>query len=61
MAEPTRSGSSLVPKIVLAGIAAFVVLTIIGWIVGAVISLLRVVAVVAVIIGVIWAIAAARD
>ena len=42
------SGPGLLTKVVLAGIAAFVVLTVIGWIVGALISALRIIVVVAV-------------
>lgn len=58
--EPPTWSSGLVPKIVLAGIAVFVALTVIGWIVGAIISVLRALAVVAVVLGVIWAVFAAR-
>lgn len=62
MAEPSSSERpSLVPKIVLWGIAIFLALTVIGWIVGAIISALRALAVVAVVIAVIWAITAARS
>lgn len=50
----------LVPKLVLGGIAVFVVLTVIGWIIGAVLSVLRLLALVLVIVGVIWAIGSAR-
>lgn len=58
--EPPTWISGLVPKIVLAGIVVFVALTVIGWIVGAIISVLRTLAIVAVVIGVIWAVFAAR-
>lgn len=50
----------LVPKLVLGGIAVFVVLTVIGWVIGAVLSVLRLLALVLVIVGVIWAIGSAR-
>lgn len=53
-------GPGLVPKLVLGGIAVFVVLTVIGWVVGALLSLLRLAVVVAVAVGVIWAIGSAR-
>lgn len=58
--EPPTWISGLVPKVVLAGIVVFVALTVIGWIVGAIISVLRTLAIVAVVIGVIWAVFAAR-
>jgi hypothetical protein len=58
--EPPTWTSGLVPKIVLAGVVVFVALTIIGWIVGAIIAVLRTLAIVAVVIGVIWAVFAAR-
>lgn len=61
MTEPAPpTGSALVPKLVLGGIAVFVALTIIGWVVGAIISVLRTIAVVAVVIAVIWALTSAR-
>lgn len=61
MAEPAPStGSSLVPKLVLGGLAVFVALTIIGWVVGAIISVLRTLAVIAVVVAVIWALTSAR-
>ncbi len=51
--------STLVPKLVLYGLAAFVALSVLGWIVGAVIGLLRVVVVLAVIGGIVWAVSRA--
>lgn len=62
MTEPSSSERpSLVPRIILWGVAIFMALTVIGWIVGAVISVLRTLAVVAVVIVVIWAITSARS
>ena len=64
MAElPTRpSGTSaLAPKLVLGGIAVFMALTVVGWVVGAILSVLRTLAVLAVIVAVVWALIAARD
>jgi hypothetical protein len=53
----TDSGgaSSLAAKIVLAGVAIFVVATLISWVVGAVVAIVRTLAIVAVVLGLGWA------
>lgn len=58
--EPPTWSAGLVPRLVLGGIALFVALTVIGWIVGAVLAVLRTLIVVAVVVGVVWAVLAAR-
>ena len=58
--EPPTRSSGLVPRIVIAGIALFLALTVVGWIVNAVIGVLRILAVVAVIVAVVWAVLASR-
>jgi len=58
--SPPSSRSSLVPKIVLGGVVVFVALTVLGWIIGAIISVLRFLAVVVVVLAVIWALLAVR-
>ena len=61
MVEPSPPPRpSLVPKIILWGVVIVLALTVIGWIVGAVLSVLRTLAVIAVVIAVIWAISSAR-
>ncbi|HEU5084580.1 MAG TPA: hypothetical protein VFU14_14650 [Acidimicrobiales bacterium] len=59
--SPRTSGSSLVPKIVIGAVVVFVALTVLGWIVGAIISVLRFLAVVVVVVAVIWALLAMRS
>lgn len=59
--SPPRSGSSLVPKIVVGAVVAFVALTVLGWVVGTIISVLRFLAVVVVVVAVIWALLAMRS
>lgn len=53
----TASGgaSSLAAKVILAGIAIFVVATLISWVVGAVVAIVRTLAIIAVLLGVGWA------
>lgn len=58
--SPPSSRSSLLPKVVIGGVVVFVALTVLGWIVGAIISVLRFLAVVVVVVAVIWALLAAR-
>lgn len=59
--SPPTSGFSLVPKLVIGGVVVFVALTVLGWIVGAIISVLRLLAIVVVVGGVIWALLAMRS
>lgn len=49
------------PKILIGGVVAFVAVTVLGWIVGAILSVLRFLAIVAVVVGVVWALLAMRS
>lgn len=58
--EPPAWSAGLVPRLVIGGIVVFVALTVLGWVVGAVLAVLRTLVVVAVLAAVIWAVLAAR-
>lgn len=59
MAEPSTS-SSLVPKIIVAGLVLLVALTVLGWVIGAILGILRFLVVVAIVGGVLWALLVVR-
>lgn len=58
--EPTAPSLGLVPRLVIGGLVVFAALTVIGWVVGAVLAVLRTLLVVAVIVAVLWAVLASR-
>lgn len=58
--EPPSWSAGLVPRIVVAGVVIFVALTVIGWVVGTILAVLRTLLVVGVIAAVVWAVVAAR-
>ncbi len=58
--EPTAPTLGLVPRILIGGVILFVALTVIGWVVGTVLAVLRSLLVVAVIAAVVWAVLASR-
>lgn len=58
--EPPKRSTGLLPRILIAGIVVFVALTVIGWVVGAVIAVLRTLAVIVVVAAIIWAVLASR-
>lgn len=51
----------LLPRIIIGAIAIFAALTVLGWIIGAILNVLRLAALVAIVIAVIWAIGSARS
>ncbi len=59
--EPTAPTLGLVPRILIGGVILFVGLTVIGWVVGTVLAVLRSLLVVAVIAAVVWAVLASRQ
>jgi hypothetical protein len=58
--EPPAWSAGLVPRLVVGGVVVFVALTVIGWVVGAILAVLRTLVVVAVIAAVVWAVFATR-
>lgn len=52
--------SGLIPRIVVGGIVVFVALTVLGWVVGAILAVLRTLLGVAVVVAVVWAVLASR-
>lgn len=50
----------ILPTLILGGLAVVVALTVLGWVIGAVLAVLRGLVVVAVAVAVIWAVLAAR-
>ena len=58
--EPNAPSLGLVPRLVIGGVIVFAALTVIGWVVGAVLAVLRTLVVVAVIAAVVWAVFASR-
>jgi len=59
MADSSSSSGdtgSLAAKLVLAGVAIFVVATLISWVIGAVVAIVRTLAIIAVLLGVGWAV-----
>lgn len=58
--EPPARTMGLVPRIVVAGVVLFAALTVIGWVVGTVLAVLRSLLVVAVIVAAAWAVLASR-
>lgn len=58
--EPPTWRSGIVPRIAVAGVVLFLALTVIGWLVGAILAVLRTLLVVAVIAAVLWTVLSSR-
>lgn len=61
MAEPSPSttSSSLLAKVIIGAVVVWVALTVLGWLVGAVIAVLRALVLVTLVVAVVWAVVAA--
>lgn len=60
-ASPTdESPPRILPTLVLGGVALLVLITVVGWVIGAILSILRLILLVVVAAAVIWAIVAGR-
>ena len=61
MSGGSSDGPGVLPKLIIGGLAVIVALTVIGWIIGAILSILRIVVIVVVAGAVIYAIGSARS
>lgn len=57
--SPSSTSSSLVAKVIVGAVVVWVALTVLGWLVGAVIAVLRALVLVTLVVAVAWAVVAA--